>query len=159
MKQAAANRLLFFFGILKIPMIGYCNPKIVAISEEEVVIRIRLRKRTRNHLGSMYFGALCVGADLAGGFLAFLYGRETGQKFSLIFANFQAEFLARAESDVYFIARNGKQVQDVISRSLATGERVTEPTQIEAVINYPQNPVAVARFTLGLSVKAKQEGK
>ena len=28
------------------------------------------KRRNKNHVGSMYFGALCVGADLTGGYLA-----------------------------------------------------------------------------------------
>ncbi len=39
------------------------------MSAKALRIRIPLGWRTRNHLGSMYFGALATGADLVGGLL------------------------------------------------------------------------------------------
>jgi acyl-coenzyme A thioesterase PaaI-like protein len=62
---------IWLFGLVKIPMIAYCRPKIITWNEETVVIRIRRSRRTNNHLKSMYFGALMVGADLAAGMHAF----------------------------------------------------------------------------------------
>ena len=49
------------------------NPKIVQISDESLEIKIRLNRRTKNHLNSMYFGTLSIGADITGGFLAMKY--------------------------------------------------------------------------------------
>ena len=59
---------LWLFGWVKIPMIAFCRPKIVTWNEDTVVIRIRKSRRTKNHLKSIYFGALMVGADLAAAF-------------------------------------------------------------------------------------------
>ena len=58
--------LLFLLGFVKIPMIRFTNPKLLAIDDNSVRVKIKLRRRTKNHLNSMYFGALSVGADIAG---------------------------------------------------------------------------------------------
>ena len=44
-----------------------------------------LRRRTKNHLGSMYFGVLAVGADITGGFLAMEPIQESGRNITLNF--------------------------------------------------------------------------
>ena len=67
-----ANFYLKFFSISKIPLLWYCRPKIVSLNSDYIEIKIPLRRRTKNHLNSMYFGALSVGADITGGFFAMM---------------------------------------------------------------------------------------
>ena len=55
----------------------------------------------------MYFGVLSVGADITGGFLAMKYIRASKSKISLIFKDFHADFLKRAEGDVHFLCSEG----------------------------------------------------
>lgn len=147
--------MLWLFGAFKIPLIGFVRPKIVEITNEKIVVRIRLRRRTRNHLGSMYFGALSIGADLAGGFQAFQIADEMKRKLSIVFKDFKADFIQRPESDVYFVSEAGKQIREMVEESVKTGERVTKPIRINAITGYPENPQVAAEFTLGLSVKDK----
>jgi hypothetical protein len=54
-KQTLSVRAL---GWWKIPLIALVRPQVVEMGDDRCVIRIPLRRRTRNHLGSMYFGAL-----------------------------------------------------------------------------------------------------
>lgn len=77
-------------------MILYVRPSVMEISNERVVVRIPLRRKTRNHIGSMYFGALSVGADCAVGALATHLIKQQAEHISLIFRNFSAEFHMRA---------------------------------------------------------------
>jgi hypothetical protein len=62
---------LFLLGLFKIPLLFYVSPKIIEISPDSCIIKIKLRRRTKNHLNSMYFGAMAVGADVAVGLHAF----------------------------------------------------------------------------------------
>jgi acyl-coenzyme A thioesterase PaaI-like protein len=150
-----ARRLLWLFTRFRIPLMGYVRPELIKINEKEAVFRIKLRRRTRNHLNSMYFGALAVGADLAGGFHAFYLADKLNVKLSLAFKDFSAEFLKRPMGDVYFICTEGQKVKNMIDETLSTGERVTSPIQIMGVTDYPDNPEEIARFSLGLSLKNK----
>jgi len=150
-----ARWMLWLFSIFKIPLIGFVRPRLIELSDESMVIRIPLRRRTRNHLGSMYFGALAIGADLAGAFQAFYVADKRKTKLSIVFKDFHAEFLKRPESDVYFVSEAGKQIEGMIDKTLESRERVTESIKIRAIINYGKNQEVVAEFDLGLSVKAK----
>ena len=86
LKQTVGMRL---FGWLKIPLLASVRPSVVELSETRCVVRIPLRRWTRNHLGSMYFGALAIGADCAGGLLAMDAIRRSGGGVSLVFKAFQ----------------------------------------------------------------------
>ena len=150
-----AKRMLWLFSVFKIPLIGFVSPKLVELSSEKMVVKIPLRWRTKNHLQSMYFGALAIGADLAGAFQAFYVADKRDHKISIVFKNFNAEFLKRPESDVYFVSEAGTQIEKMIDETTLSKERVTETIKINAIINYSHSPEVVAEFELGLSVKAK----
>ncbi|GLH67844.1 DUF4442 domain-containing protein [Geothrix edaphica] len=153
LKQTFGMRL---FGWLKIPLLASVRPSVVELTEARCVVRIPLRRWTRNHLGSMYFGALAIGADCAGGLLAMDQIKRSGKPVSLVFKAFQATFLKRPESDVYFICEEGAAIRDQVRRTLESEERITEPMRIQASVKLPDGTFEpVAEFTLELSLKRR----
>lgn len=153
-----ANLKLTFFGIWKIPLLFFCRPKIIEYSPERTVVKIPLRRRTKNHLNSMYFGALAVGADVTGAFIAFDKIASLKKNVSLVFKDFNAEFMVRPMGDVHFICEDGKKVLEMIEETLTTKERVNFPLTITA--KAPSiNEDVVAKFTLTLSLKYKPKRK
>ena len=150
-----ARRMMWLFSVFKVPMIGYVKPKLISIDAEKAIFKIKLSRRTRNHLGSMYFGSLAIGADLAGGFHAFYLSDKMNKKIALIFKNFEAEFIKLPKSDVYFVSESGSQVQEMLDETISTKERVTQKIVIDAYTNYFTDPEKVAEFKIGLSLKDK----
>lgn len=144
---------LWYFGHFQVPLIGHLRPKLIALTDTDIVVRLPLRRRSRNHLHSMYFGALAVGADLASGLHGFYHSDKAGCKTSLVFKSFQAQFLRRPESDVYFISVMGDTVKSMIEESKATGLRVNKPISVKAFTDYPAQTELVAEFILELSIK------
>lgn len=153
--KSKAQRLLWLFGLFKIPMIGFVSPKIVQLDNEKIVIRIGHKRRSINHLGSIYLGALVIGADLAAGFHAFAMGKELNKNISIVFKNIRGDFHSRPMSDVYFVGSDGLKIKSMIESSIKTGERYTEDILISVYTKYPEDPEHIADFTLGLSVKNK----
>ena len=144
------------FGWLKIPLLASVHPSVVELSETRCVVRVPLRRWTRNHLGSMYFGALAIGADCAGGLLAMDQIKRSGGGVALVFKSFQASFLKRPESDVYFICEQGEVIRAQVQRALASEERVTAPMTIQASVKTDEGTFEpVADFVLELSLKRK----
>jgi hypothetical protein len=142
--------LLFLLGRLKIPMIGFVRPRIIEMNDQKVIIKIRLRRRTRNHLGSMYFGALAVGADLAGAIHSVYF--TGGKGMSMAFKSMQAEFLKRAEEDVFFESNDGATIKEMIEESRQTGERVNRIVEVTAKNIKGE---LVAHFKMEISIKMK----
>ena len=147
---------ILFFGLTQVPLIFYCRPKVVSISDSKLEIKIKLNRRTKNHLNSMYFGVLAVGADVTGGFLAMRYIQASTSKIALIFKDFKAEFLKRAEGDVHFVCEDGIAIQNLVRAAEETGERQNLPVQIIATV--PEiSDEPVAKFILTLSIKKKSK--
>lgn len=144
--------MLLLLGLFKIPMVGFVRPKLLLVDDTTVKVCIRLRRKTRNHLRSMYFGALAVGADIAGGIHAFYFAELSGSKVSFAFKGMQAEFIQRAESDVIFESNEGELVRNAILKSKSTGERVNESINVSA---YNIKNEVVAKFQMIVSVKVK----
>lgn len=143
---------LFLLGKFKIPLLGFTGVKLVDIDETTVTVKIKLKRRTKNHLNSMYFGALAVGADVAGGIHAFYFANVHQKKVSFAFKGMSCEFIKRAESDCTFISTDGKKVEDAILKSIATGDRVNETTHVNV---YDAEKELVATFEMIVSVKCK----
>lgn len=135
-------------------MMLYVMPSVMEISNERVVVRIPLKRRTRNHLGSMYFGALSVGADCSVGALAMHLIKQQPVRVSLIFRDFSAEFHKRAEGDVDFCCNQGKEISNLVALAATSDQRVEMPVKVIATVP-DQGDDPVATFVLTLSLKRK----
>jgi acyl-coenzyme A thioesterase PaaI-like protein len=145
------------WALKNVPLIHYTRPRVEVSNVDEVVITLPLRRRNKNHWGTMYFGALAVGADLAVGLLG-MNGiekskKETGKGVSLVFSDFQAEFLRRPDGPVQFRCSAGQQIAATIQEAIASGERKLTPCLVEAFVG----DELVARMTLGLSLKVRAQ--
>jgi len=143
---------LFLLGKFKIPMLGFTSAKLVSINDTTVKVGIKLKRRTKNHLNSMYFGALAVGADVAGGIHAFYFANVYHKTVAFAFKGMSCEFIKRAESDCVFISEDGKKVENAILKSIKTGDRVNETTHVN-VFDAANELVAI--FEMIVSVKCK----
>ncbi|HUP57332.1 MAG TPA: DUF4442 domain-containing protein [Bdellovibrionota bacterium] len=144
-------------SLAKIPLLFFTAPSVVEVSERRAEIRIPLNWRTKNHLGCMYFGALAVGADCAGGLIAWNLIETSGEKMSLIFKDFKAEFLKRAEGDVHFSCEQGKEIRELIAQAVLSGERESFPVHVTARVPSKLGNEPVAEFILTLSVKKSEK--
>lgn len=142
--------MLYLLGLIKIPMIGYLRPKLITLTDEKAAVKIKFRRRSKNHLNSMYFGALAVGADVAGGIHAFYFSEKHGKKVSFAFKSMHGEFLKRAESDVIFQCTEGKMIESIVLQSWEQKERINRLVTVNA-INTSDEIVAI--FQMEISVK------
>lgn len=91
-----------------------------------------------------------VGADLAAGMHAFAFTVSEKKKISLAFKSCNAQFLKRPETDVYFEARAGEIVRNMIAQSETRKERINGiiPVSIKNT-----NGEEVAKVDMELSLK------
>ncbi len=142
----------------KIPMLLYCRPRIINLTSRECKILIPLNRRTHNHLGSMYFAALAAGADAAAGLLAWPY-LQKDSALQLVFKDFEASFLKRAEQDTLFVCRDGQKVAELCEKAKDTGERQEARLLVQAYNPSRFGSEPVARFYLTMAVKYQQNGE
>ncbi|MEZ8823751.1 DUF4442 domain-containing protein [Vibrio amylolyticus] len=148
-----ANIYLSLFGLFKVPFIWLSRPKIVHLDQERVEVKIPLKRRNKNHLNSMYFGVLCVGADVAGGFMAMSKAQSRGEKVSLAFKSVRGEFLKRPEADVHFHCDDGALIDTMLDETIESGERVNQEVKITATSPSLNGDEPMAVFYLTLSLK------
>ena len=140
-----------FFGLTKVPMILYCKPTVLHIDSDSVTVKIPLLRRTKNHVGSMYLGALSVGADITSAMLALDIIKNSKKKIIPIFKDFHADFLKRAEGDVHFKCMQGEDIIKLVKRTMESGKRENMVVNIDASVpSISEDKVAVFELTLSL---------
>ena len=142
-----------FFGLTKVPMILYCRPTVLNIDPNSVTVKIPLLRRTKNHVGSMYLGALSVGADITSAMLALDVIKNSKNKIIPIFKDFHADYFKRAEGDVHFVCEEGNKIRNMIDKVIKTNQRINEKITVQAYVPDKLDNEVVARFSLTLSLK------
>ena len=148
------NLFIKYFGLTKVPLIFYCRPKVVSLSNDSVTLKIPLLRRTKNHVGSMYIGALAVGADLSSALLALNIINQSKVKIIPIFKDLHADFLKRAEGDVHFVCNEGVKINNMIKEVLDKKIRVNGKINVTAYVPEKLADDPVAKFSLTLSIKS-----
>lgn len=151
------NRLLWKLGTFKIRLLAFISPKVVYYTQEKIVVRVKLNRRTRNHLNSMYLGALVMGAELSAGLPYAYFATSEKTPFSLVFAGMESKYLKRPDSHVFFEVQDLTIFENLLKETKASGERQTKNIHVDAFIHYdtPDLKEKVATFKLELSVKVK----
>ena len=151
-KMMKATWSLRLFAWTRIPLIAILRPTLVAADAERCVVRIPLNWLNKNHLGSLYFGALCIGADLAGGLIVMNLIRASRSHVTFLFKDFHAEFHKRAEGATVFACHDGQKLQALLERAEASGEREEDVVEVVATVpdKLGQEPVATFRLTISM---------
>lgn len=148
-----ANLYLNAFAEKYIPLIAFCKPQIIALDATQVQIKMPLIRETQNHLHSMYFGALAIGADLAGGFLAMQYANDLGIKISLAFKGVAGEFFMRPEADVVFVCNQGEMIFNQLQSAEQSKQRINQKVKVDVLCPSLNQDEIMASFILDLSIK------
>ncbi|HTM63988.1 MAG TPA: DUF4442 domain-containing protein [Gammaproteobacteria bacterium] len=144
---------LWVFTFIKIPLIMWLRPRVIVQDGQKCTVMIKLCRRSKNHVGSMYFGALCTGADLTPGLIAIDEIKKQKAKCSFVFKDFNANFLKRCMSDVYFTCDEGLVIADAVRAAVKTGERQNVTLTVIATTPDITGAEPMALFKLTLSIK------
>ena len=139
-----------------VPLLWLTTPAIIELNDDRCVVRVPLNRTTRRRdIHAMYLGTLCMGADVAAGLIAFRLVQAQHEKISFIFKDLKAEFLKRAEGATIFTNVDGPLIQDLLRRTIASGEREEATVHVTATVPDKLGDEPVARFELTLSLKKK----
>jgi acyl-coenzyme A thioesterase PaaI-like protein len=136
-------------------MIGYCRPRVINVSDTEVVLSIPLNRRTRNHVGSMYIGAMTVGVDFVTGLTAMTSIKKSKKNIVLIFKDLKSSFIKRAEGETFFTCNHTKEIEAAVKKVVDSKQRVNIEVPIIATVPEKFGNEPVAEFTITLSMKEK----
>ena len=136
-------------------MIGYCRPRVVNVSDTEVILSIPLNRRTRNHVGSMYIGAMTVGVDFVTGLTAMTSIKKSKKNIVLIFKDLKSSFIKRAEGETFFTCSHTKEIEAAVKKAVDSKQRLNIEVPIIATVPEKFGDEPVAEFTITLSMKEK----
>lgn len=109
-----ANRLMDRLLTQLIPLVRGLDVRVLELNDLRCVLSMPLRKRTRNHVGSMYFGAQMTLADLTVGALAF--SRFPPGPFGGLIKRVEADFLVKAKGTIRCVCEPPLEVLDALER-------------------------------------------
>lgn len=127
------NKFLKMATLFKIPLLAFCRPKVTVLNDNQARILIPLGWNTKNHLGSMYFGALAMGAELSVAVQVLERINTEKLKINFIFKDFNCQFLRRADTDVIFEFNDIPKINQLLDKAINTKERCEENFQGKAI--------------------------
>jgi len=152
------NATIWILSFLKLPLLFYIRPVVTKYDEKICHIKVKLKRRSQNHLNSMYFGALTMGAELSIAAIAVFEIRGLKKPIDFIFKDFKCQFIKRADTDVIFISESNLEVKQMLLDTLKSKERIERTLNGKAVSD--KNPELVfMTYSLTLSVKARTPGR
>lgn len=149
--------LINLYSAYAIPLLAFATPRVVELTDQRSVVRVRLNMKTRNHLKVMYFGALAMGAELSVALKAITAIQESGKKIDFIFKDFSAEFLKRADGHVHFVCDEAGKVAQMIEEAASSSERLSRTFNGYAYVpSKGEEPVMKYKLTLSVKNRSKK---
>ena len=150
------NTFVRLYTFFKIPLLFLASPKILSFEPAKTILKIPLYFMTKNHLGSMYFGALCMGGEAAVAIQALKTIQDGKVAIDFVFKDFQAQFLKRAEADVHFICEQGDELKKMAIEAANTDERISRKFRSYGICPSISPTEVVAEFEVTLSLKRRR---
>lgn len=148
--------MMKLFGWATIPLVGFANPRFEKFDDKDCVVSIPLWWATKNHVRSMYFGALAIGAELSIAAAAVFLIQDEKLPVDFIFKDFKCEFLKRGDGRVHFYSHQVAEAKELIYEALKTPERLERKFQGYAKVPTSSDEV-ILKFELTMSVKARKK--
>lgn len=161
LKSHLMERLKFtafvnLFSVLKLPLLAFITPEFTEFTNEKCVVKVRLGYRTRNHLNSMYFGALSMGAELSIAAAAIQAIQDSGKKIDFIFKDFDAQFLKRGDAAVLFTCDQVAGVRELVEQAAHSTERFERKFEGYARTVKSEEPIMKYKLTLSVKNRSKK---
>lgn len=112
-------------SFLRVPLLFFCNPKVISLNPSAKV-KLPLNWFTKNHYRTMYFGALCMGAELSVALPLLNEMFVNKRKVNFIFKDFQSDFLKRADTNVIFEFDKVTELYDLVTECEKQKTRLTK---------------------------------
>jgi acyl-coenzyme A thioesterase PaaI-like protein len=137
--------------LTNLPSIIFWGVRVKAIDLEVCHTTLPFNWRTKNPFRSIYFAALCGGAELASGMLC-MFHLAGEKRYSMLVVDFNAQFIKKANKKVTMKCEDGELIKQKLSGLSNSGDTAVVITTVMA--HHPDNEV-VAKFEITWSFKRK----
>lgn len=153
--------LINLWCLINIRLISYVGVRIIKADKEATIVRLKVNRRTKNHLQSMYMGAQVIGAEIGPIFYAIKYCELNDLKINSEYTSVKAEFLKKTRSKyVYFYFPQAQLVEQALLNAQKTNERQYQDVAICVYDSDDFNDEnLVSRFNFQATFRRRRQGK
>ena len=140
----AANFLLSQAVPRIIPSAAGLGLQVEALSDERSQATLPLKRRTKNHVGSVYFGAQMTLMEITMGLV--LFRHFPPGPYGMLVNRVEADFHAKAKGSVRAVCEPGSVVEELRRALDASAERKAEAWVTVRLVDLEDKPITTARF-------------
>ena len=132
--EAKVDSLLInVWCFINIKLISFVGVRILNADENSVVVRLKLNRRTKNHLNSMYMGAQVIGAEIGPVFYAIKYCELNSLPVNSEYKDVSADFKRKTKGKyVYFKCEDTRKIKETLDVCASSTERAYEKIKVGA---------------------------
>lgn len=145
---AAANVVLGQALPQIIPLTGGLGIRVQEVTAERAAATLPLKRRTRNHVGSMYFGAQMTLAEITMGLLVFR--RYPPGPYSMLVRRVEADFHAKARGTLRAVCAPGAELLAALDAARTAPDGKAEAWIPVRLVDPAGEAVTEARFLAAL---------
>ncbi|GAB7257221.1 DUF4442 domain-containing protein [uncultured Polaribacter sp.] len=140
------------FMLLKLPLGFLSGMRVISVSKDEAVVKIKHKWMNQNPFKSMFWAAQGMAAEMSTGVLVMKAIEESNTKVSMLVTQQNAEFYKKATGKIIFTCNGGLEIAKAIQESIETNEGQIVVLSSEGV---NEDGVVVSKFNFEWSLKVK----
>jgi hypothetical protein len=115
-------RKINLFLLLKLPSAYFSGVRIVSVSENEVIARVRYKWINQNPFKSLYWATQGMASELTTGMLVMRQLSKRKEKISMLVVNQKGNFSKKAKGKILFKCNEIDKIEKAINATIETGE-------------------------------------
>lgn len=148
-----SKRNLNLFLALKLPSAYLSGIRVVSISDQKAIARVKHRWINQNPFKSLYWATQGMAAELVTGLLMMKKIKDTNQNISMLVVHQNGNFTKKATGKITFSCNEGAQIDQAILLAVQSGEG---QTLILTAAGTDEENELVSNFEFTWSIKLKQ---
>lgn len=145
-------RKLNTYTMFKLPAAYLCGVRTKYIDNEKSVVGVKYKWINQNPFKSMFWAVQGMAAEFSTGSLMISKIQESGKQVSMLVTSNNATFTKKATGQINFTCTDGKAIDVVLQKAIATGDGQTLWMQS---VGKNEDDVIVSTFNFEWSIKVK----
>lgn len=140
------------FLLFKLPSAFFTGVRLVELSDDKAISKVKFRWRNQNPFKSIYFAVLAMAAELTTGVLVMQEIEKSKKSVAMLVVTQTGNFHKKAVGKITFTCESEGIIADAITKSTATGEG--QIFQLASIGKNEQGEI-VSSFTFDWSLKVR----
>ncbi len=140
------------FMLFKLPLAYFGGVRVVSLSENTAVVKIKHQWMNQNPFQSMFWAAQGMAAEMSTGILVMQEIQNSNRKVSMLVKHQEGNFFKKATGTIKFSCNDGEKIQEAIQNSITTGEGQVIELNSKGI---NESGLEMANFVFQWSLKVK----